>query len=940
MLDKTYHPAAVEGPTYRLWEEAGAFAAGRPDRTGARPYAIVIPPPNVTGSLHMGHALNNTLQDVLVRYHRLRGREVCWVPGTDHGGIATQNVMEKQLKAEGKTRKDLGREKFLGRMQDWTRDCKKTILGQLTRLGCSLDFQREAFTMDTERAKAVYYAFKKFFKDGLIYRALRLVNWCVRCGTALSDIEVEHEEQKGKLWHIRYPVVGEKDRFLVIATTRPETMLADTAVAVHPKDDRYRDLHGKKVILPLVEQEIPVIADDYVDREFGTGALKITPYHDTNDWDVWQRHKDKMDEPYTAIGFDGKMTILVPKEFQGLSREKARVAVVEALKEKGLLEKEEKYKNAVGACYRCQQLVETLPSYQWFMKMDSLAKTAAKAVDDGRFKISPATWHKPYTKWLGEIQDWCLSRQIWWGHRIPVWYDVEKLADKLFVMVETPKGNRVSAFLSAILDEDVGEGTTLDDVEKRGRWIFNCVGDLPKDGIHLGPDRPAGSGRWLQDQDVLDTWFSSALWPFSVFGWPENTPDLKFYYPTSVLVTGYEILYLWVARMQMVGLHFLEKVPFPDCVLHGIVRDNHGKKMSKSLGNVVDPLIMMDKFGTDAFRFALISQAYPGKDIPFSEDAVTGPRNFANKIWNSTRFVLMNMPEKAPEGGWGLAGLDASKLDLADRWILAEYQATLARVHEKMEAYNTAAAADELYGFLWDKFCDWYVELAKARFEDPEGGAVVRTILVSVLTGTLKMLHPFMPFITEELYQALKPYSGESALHTLASGEPKLPRDFSDAEAMKEMGFLMDATRALRALRSQLNVPPGLKLETVYEGSGVEGRALVERYGEYIKNLARLKSLAPSEEGRPAQSATAVAGGLSFYVPLAGIIDLDKESKRLTKEIDRLLKDLKRCESQLGNRSFIERAPEAEVAKIRQRKVDFESKQRVLADTLNSLKGS
>ncbi|MFH2203700.1 MAG: valine--tRNA ligase [Elusimicrobiota bacterium] len=907
MLDKAYSHEDVESRWTAAWKEAKLFHSKPSDQPS---YTIVIPPPNITGALHIGHALNNTLQDILIRYHRLRGREACWVPGTDHGGIATQNVMEKMLKQEGLTRHDLGREKFLGRMQTWSRETKNTILGQLTRLGCALDFSREAFTMDETRAAAVCHAFKQFYDQGLIYRDKRMVNWCVRCGTALSDIEVEHEERKGGLWHIKYPVVGEEGRFLTIATTRPETMLADTAIAVHPDDERYRDLHGKKAILPLVNIEIPIIADAYVDRSFGTGALKVTPYHDVNDFAIWQRHKDVMPAPPQVIGFDGRMTEQAPEKYRGQTRDKARDAVVADLEECGLLDKMEKYKNAVGTCYRCQQAIETLPSEQWFMKMGELAAKAGAAVDAGDFKLYTQSWTKPYRKWLADIHDWCLSRQIWWGHRIPVWYCPECLGDKL-------------------------------ELSGDDEYRLKSGGEKLERGVRVAASRPdkcaCGADRWVQDADVLDTWFSSALWPLSVFGWPEDTPDLRFYYPTKVLVTGYEILYLWVARMQMMGLYFKDRVPFDDALIHGIVRDNKGKKMSKSLGNVIDPLVMMDKYGTDALRFALAAQAHPGRDIPFSEDSLTGPRHFVNKIWNSTRFVLMNVPETAPAGGYALAELDGKSLELADRWILDAFAAAVERVHAHIQVYNVAAAADELYGFLWDDFCDWYVELAKIRLEDKSAdGRAARTILVQVLTATMKLLHPFMPYVTEELYGALKAHAGEKADYILRAGESRFTGELADREAAEKMAFVMGAVRALRALRSQLNVPPAMKLNVMFAGEDQHLETLLN-HAHYVRRLARLESFEKSPGERPPQSATAVVGGLTFYVPLAGVIDLAKERKRLAKEFDALCQELARCEKQLGNPSFVERAPAAEVEKIRCRQQDFASKKISLEGTLASL---
>ncbi|MBI3300306.1 MAG: valine--tRNA ligase [Elusimicrobia bacterium] len=896
MLEKTYAPADVEKRWVEAWSKARLF--GSAPVKGGRAYTIVIPPPNVTGALHIGHALNNTLQDVLIRWHRLHGREACWVPGTDHGGIATQNVMEKQLKAEKLSRRDLGRDAFLERMQAWTRDCKKTILGQLTRLGCALDFGREAFTMDEARAKSVHHAFAEFYKEGLIYRGARMVNWCVRCGTALSDIEVESEERKTKLWHLRYPA-ADGGEGLVVATTRPETMLGDTAVAVNPKDARYAALVGKKLKLPLTERLIPVVADEHVDSAFGTGAVKVTPAHDVNDFEIRQRHPEI--ETLQVIGFDGKLTPEAGK-YAGLSRELARDAVLKDLGD--ALVKTEDHKNAVGTCYRCQSTIEPLVAWQWFVKMAPLAEKARAALDDGRFKIHPASWAKPYRAWLENIKDWCVSRQIWWGHRIPVWYCQACNAGKLGSTSElynTPE-LKVAA-VSAARPE-------------------SC---------------PACGGKDLiQDPDVLDTWFSSALWPLSVFGWPEKTPDLDFYYPTDILVTGYEILYLWVARMQFMGLHFMDKVPFSAALMHGIVRDKAGKKMSKSLGNVVDPLLMMDKHGTDALRFALVSQAHPGKDIPFAEDSITGPRNFANKLWNSTRFVLdyALKNEPAPEGGYPLAGLDKAKLEVADRWILARFQEVSETARKDVESLDLAAAANCLYGFLWDDFCDWYIELSKAALADPERGEATKTILVQVLTGTLKLLHPFMPFITEELYQALKPYAGETAEFAFSAGAPVLT-GWEDSSAVKNMRFLRLAVDSIRRLRSILEVHPGAKLQAKYSGSGGWAEFLRDE-SETVMLLGRFESL-EKVDSRPPASAAAVAGTTAFYFAMEGLVDFEKARGRLAKELERLAKDQTKCDAILGNKSFVERAPEEEVAKVRVQRDETVARGAALKDTLEAL---
>ncbi len=856
MIGKAYDPKPVEQARLASWDAAKLAHSETQD--AGRPYTIVIPPPNVTGALHIGHALNNTIQDALIRHQRMRGRPSCWVPGYDHGGIATQNVMEKQLKSEKVDRHALGREAFLQRMQEWTGECRKTIGGQLQRLGCLLDWQREAFTMDDARAKAVYHAFKTLWERGLIYRGERLVNWCVRCGTALSDSEVEREERRGTLYHIHYRLVDGSDG-VVVATTRPITMFGDTAVAVNPNDARWKRLVGKKVLIPFIDREIPVIEDSGVEFEFGTGALKVTPAHDSNDWEIGLRHGLAA---IAAIGPDGKLTEAAGS-YAGLSREKAQDQIAADLETMGFLRKKEEHKSAVQLCYRCGSAIEPLLSLQWFVKQAELAQEPLRSLDAGEFKIYPKNWEKPYRNWLVNIKDWCVSRQIWWGHRIPVWY---KDGEAPLVSLDSP-----------------------------------------------------GAG-WTQDPDVLDTWFSSSLWPLAVFGWPEKTKDFADCYPTSTLVTGYEILYLWVARMQMMGLAFTGKAPFPDAVIHGIVRDKSGKKMSKSLGNVVDPLLIMDKYGTDALRFSLMAQAHPGKDIAFDEQTVVGARNFVNKIWNSTRFVLMNLPEAAPTGGYHLSQLSPCRLELADRWILSRYQEALAKASRALDAYDPAAAAEALYIFLWDEFCAWYIELAKARLLgiDGEDKENARTILVSALTGSLKALHPIMPFVTEEIYAAVKGYAGESSEFVLQGGYQTFDHDWSSHEVETEMRRVMSAVAAIRSLRSQLNVPPGLKIMALVEGPFA--RDLIEKHHVDMKVLAQLESLEPVRGGRPPQSAVAVADGAVFFIPLAGVIDFAKERERLAKDLVKAEGDIEKCAVKLRNLSAAASVPAEKVAQAQEQR--------------------
>jgi len=900
-LDKAYAPKPVEERWISAWKAAGLFSP-KP-QSGARPkFTVVIPPPNVTGALHLGHALNNTLQDVLVRWRRMAGDQTCWVPGTDHGGIATQNVMEKQLKAENLSRHDLGRDKFLERMQAWTRECKKIILGQLEKLGCSLDFSREAFTMDEARARSVRAAFKALWDKGLIYRGRRMVNWCVRCGTALSDIEVEFEERKGRLWHIHYPLADNSEG-VVVATTRPETLLGDTAVAVNPKDARYAHLIGKKLKLPLLGREIPVVADEAVDMEFGTGAVKVTPAHDPADFEIGERHSLPS---ITVISFDGRISA-EGGLYAGLSREQARQKIVEDLKASALLRKDEDYRHSVGVCYRCSSPIEPLVSLQWFVRMKELARPALEALESGNFAIRPGNWAKPYRDWLSGIRDWCVSRQIWWGHRIPVWYclDCNDLSSQPFHQAEDLKG--------VVSDEKPAA----------------C------------PYCRSQKGNFMQDPDVLDTWFSSSLWPMSVFGWPEKTRDFEAYYPTAVLVTGYEIIYLWVARMQMMGLEFTGRPPFSTAVIHGIVRDKSGRKMSKSLGNVVDPLVLMDKFGTDALRFSLMRDARLGKDVHFAEETVTGSRNFVNKIWNTARFALMNLPENpAPAYLLDALGREAP-LELADRWILSRYEALIDEISARMGAFEVAEAAEALYGFLWDEFCDWYVELAKIRLggADEKAKDACRTILVHVLAGTLKMLHPFMPFITEELYAQLKPYAGESADFLLAAGFSKAAPRWRDAASEERMSAVMEITGSIRALRAQLNVPPGLKIRAVAIGGSPETRALAQERTDYIQVLARLGDVefSADQESRRPQSATALARGMTFLIPLAGVIDFAKERARLEKELAKADSDVKKIAAKAENPDFLKHAQAEEVETARaQYRAALERKSR-LEETLSSV---
>ncbi|OGR58887.1 MAG: valine--tRNA ligase [Elusimicrobia bacterium GWC2_51_8] len=900
MLSKVYDPKPVETKWADAWQKDRLFIpCPSPKR---KPFVVVIPPPNITGALHMGHALTYTLQDVLVRYQRMLGREACWAPGTDHGGIATQNVLEKALKAEGKTRADLGREEFLKRMWAWYKECGATILNQLRKLGCSLDLNPDnvRFTMDSKRAASVYEAFRSLWAKGLIYRGARMINWCSRCGTALSDIEVEHEDEKSKLWHIRYPF-QDGSGSVTVATTRPETMLGDTAVAVHPEDARYKGMSGKMLKLPLTHRSIPLVADEGVEKDFGTGAVKVTPAHDPLDFEIGKRHNLEI---IRVISFEGHMTKICPSEYAGLSVQAARKRIVEDLNPAGLLVKEEHYKHSVSKCSRCNQHIEPLVSEQWFVKMKSQAAPAIAAAEKEEVKFYPPSWKKPFTDWLNNIQDWCISRQIWWGHRIPAWY-CRKCS---------------------------GPGLKFSDRGGLSRVSF-AQGAKPVVSFEKPPACPdCGGTDLLQDPDVLDTWFSSALWPFSIFGWPEKTKDLEYYYPASVLVTGYEIIYLWVARMVMSGIEHMGKPPFSQVYLHGIVRDRHGKKMSKSLGNVIDPLAMIEKYGTDAMRFSLMAQTLGGKDIPFSEETIIGGRNFVNKLYNVARFIQMYLPARP-------GPLTAERPDeLADRWILERYAAALDRSKAAMTEYDLPKAQDALYSFVWDELCDWYLELAKPRLAGPDKEKVMG-LLLELFTGSLKALHPFIPFITEELYANLKLYldksqatshrsqvkpdSGEQrrAGYLLEESWPAAAVAASDASALMEE--LMGVITQIRTARAQFEIPPGKAINALAASNDASALSRLKAGAGYIKLLAKVENFTLGVGlVKPPRSVSAISGPFNIYVPMDGAVDLEKEKGRLAKELERVRAESAQCLVRLNDPSFAARAPAAEVEKIKARSKD------------------
>lgn len=855
-IPKVYDPAFVEKKWYEFWEKNRYFHA-EPE-PGKKPFSIVIPPPNITGKLHMGHALDNTLQDILIRWHRMMGDNTLWMPGYDHAGLATQIKVEEVLKKEeGKTRFDLGREEFVKRVWAWKEEYGDRIINQLKCLGISCDWERKRFTMDEGCSRAVRETFVSLFEKGLIYKGTRITNWCVNCHTALSDIEVEHEDTPGHLWYVRYPVVGEEDTYLTIATTRPETIPGDTAVAVNPEDERYAKLIGKTLRLPILNREIPVIADSYVDTKFGTGAVKITPSHDPNDYEMGLRHN--LPE-IVVIGKDGVMTEEAGP-FAGLERYECRKQIVARLKEEGYLVKIEEHSHAVGHCQRCHNIVEPLVSTQWFVKMQPLVKAAVDCVTDGRTQFVPERFTKNYTGWMENIHDWCISRQIWWGHRIPVWYC-----------------------------DDCGEmSASRTDLEK-----------CPK----------CGSTHIHQDEDALDTWFSSALWPFSTMGWPDNTELLKQFYPTSVLVTGYDIIFFWVARMLIMGMEFMKEIPFEKVFIHGLVRDSQGRKMSKSLGNGIDPLEVIEKYGADTLRFMLITGNTPGNDMRFYWERVEGTRNFANKIWNASRFALMNMEGYDKDA-------ELAPYTLADKWILSRLQDTVKDVTGLLERFELGEAGRAIYDFIWSEVCDWYIEIAKPRLYNKEAAAERATaqhVLATVLVSAMKLLHPYMPFITEEIYQCL-PHEAESIM---ISKWPVADESLVDPEAERGMNAIMDSIKAIRNMRAEVNANPGKKIPAIMLVSE-DLREVVAHNDSYIKLLGGIDNLElrPLNGEKPENAMAAVVTGIEVYLPLAGLIDVEKETQRLSKELAAMEKDLQRAGGKLNNAGFLAKAPEDVIAKER-----------------------
>jgi valyl-tRNA synthetase len=912
MMDKTFDPASVEARVSNLWEAEGAFRAGRPERAGAQTFSVVIPPPNVTGSLHMGHALNNTLQDILCRFERMRGKDVLWQPGTDHAGIATQMVVERQLmdrKEPG--RREMGREKFLERVWTWKAESGGTIVGQLKRLGASCDWSRERFTMDEGLSKAVAKVFVELYRDGLIYKDKRLVNWDPKLLTAISDLEVQQIETKGHLWHFNYPLEGETydpedpATFITVATTRPETMLGDTAVAVHPQNEKLGHLIGRNVILPLVGRRIPIVGDEYADPEKGTGAVKITPAHDFNDFEVGKRHGltliNILDQearlvlsenpPFVEGVDDSEMLRSTIATLDGRDRALARKMIVEMMQAANCCPKIEAHTHMVPHGDRSGVVIEPWLTDQWYVDAKTLAQPALEAVRDGRTNFVPKNWEKTYFDWLENIQPWCVSRQLWWGHQIPAWY--------------SPWGG----VYVAETEEEAYAAALADGVER------NALTSDEAEALANDPVRLAETIR--RDEDVLDTWFSSALWPFSTMGWPdENDPALTRFYPTSVLVTGFDIIFFWVARMMMMGLHFMKEAPFRDVYIHALVRDEKGAKMSKSKGNVIDPLVLIDQYGADALRFTLAAMAAQGRDIKLATSRVEGYRNFATKLWNAARFAEMN--GCARKEGFAPAAVEQT----LNRWIVGEVARAASEITVALNAYRFNDAANAAYKFVWNVFCDWYLELAKPVLQGADGTAKdeTRATAAWVIDRIAKLLHPFMPFITEELWE-INGRSGPARSSILALSSWPAFEGMENPEAEAEIGFVVDLVSEVRSVRSEMNVPASALMDLVIVGAGAELRTMLQPWIETIKRLARLSDIAFHVQP-PAESAQMIVRGTTVALPLAGVIDIAAEKARLAKEIGKEEKEVAKVDAKLGNADFLKRAPEEVVEENRERRQD------------------
>ena len=921
MIEKTYQPHDIEPRISAAWEAAQAFRAGRPERRDAQPYCLVIPPPNVTGSLHMGHALNNTLQDVLCRFERMRGRDVLWQPGTDHAGIATQMVVERQLmERQQPSRRDLGREKFLERVWAWKAESGGTIVNQLKRLGASCDWSRERFTMDEGLSRAVAKVFVELHAEGLIYKDKRLVNWDPKLLTAISDLEVQQVEVRGHLWYIKYPVDEIEGAFITVATTRPETMLGDTAVAVHPTDERYAELVGNHVVLPLVGRRIPIIADEYSDPEKGTGAVKITPAHDFNDFDVGRRHHLAL---ISVLDTEGRLALVGNHAFlehvppspdldetltlDGLDRFVARKKIVARLEAAGLMEKIEPYTHMVPHGDRSGAVIEPFLTDQWYVDAKTLAARAIEAVRDGSTVFVPKNWEKTYFEWMENIQPWCISRQLWWGHQIPAWYG--------------PDGK---VFVAETEEEAVARALA---------YYTETEAITPEEGHDMALDPERRAAFLIRDEDVLDTWFSSALWPFSTLGWPDETEELKRFYPTNVLVTGFDIIFFWVARMMMMGLHFMKDIPFRTVYIHALVRDERGAKMSKSKGNVIDPLDLIDQYGADALRFTLAAMAAQGRDIKLAKSRVEGYRNFATKLWNACRFAEMNGCVAAP--GFDPAGAK----ETLNRWIAHETARAARGVTEAIEAYRFNDAAAVAYRFVWNLYCDWYLELAKPVLLGADGAAKTETraMVAWARDEILKLLHPFMPFVTEELWAVTAGAEQRATLLVLA---PWPAQDgVEDAEAEAEIGWVIDLVTAVRSVRAEMNVPPATFIPLVLVGAKQDAQKRAERWAEFINRLARLSAITFADAS-PRGAVQLVVRGETAAIPLAGVIDIVAERTRLKKELAKADADISRVDGKLANPDFLARAPEEVVEGEREKREEASARKAKLAEAFERLKAA
>lgn len=934
-LKKTYSPEDIEDRWYVFWEEKGYF---RPDSNAAKsPFCIVIPPPNVTGSLHMGHALNATIQDILIRWKRMMGFRVLWLPGTDHAGIATQNVVEREISKEGIDRHKLGRDAFIERVWKWKAEYGGRIIHQLKKLGASCDWSRERFTLDEGLSRAVREVFVRLFEEGLAYRDNRLINWCPRCHTALSDLEVEYEDIDGKLYNIKYPLT-DGSGYITVATTRPETMLGDTAVAVHPEDERYKSLIGRTLDLPLTGRRIPVVADPAVDPAFGTGAVKVTPAHDFNDDAIGKRHDLKS---ISVIAEDGRMSADAGERYIGLDRYACRKKVIEDLQELDLLEGDKKHRHSVGHCYRCKTIIEPILTIQWYVQIEPLAAEAVKAVEGKSIRLIPDQWENNYFAWMRDIKDWCISRQIWWGHQIPVWYCPDckgengmppqgEMIEHIFFEPIMLKDER--KVTGGIYSELRRSGISHDDIIKNSRIVRIPKGVKPicrKEDLKECPE--CGSRNIIRDPDVLDTWFSSALWPFSTLGWPEETEDLKTFYPTNVLVTGFDILFFWVARMIMMGLKFMNNVPFKDVYIHALVRDLKGQKMSKSKGNVIDPLVMIDKYGADAFRFTLAAFAAQGRDVRFSEDRVEGYRYFINKLWNAAKFIANN------EESWEKQPLHSCDMDidLPSRWILSRLAFTAEDVNRNLANYRFNDAANSIYQFVWHEFCDWYIELTKPILYNgsSEEKATILNCLFFVLEKTIQLLHPFMPYVTEELWSTVFKQSKSIMVSPYPEDLPKYP----DAE--EKMSYIINAVTGIRSVRGELNIAPSLEIMADIKTSSKEVEDILKNNLSAIMKLTRCKEINIGPDiTRLKGSAVSVKDKMEIYIPIEGLLNVKAEIERLWKEQAKLDDAMAAINKKLSNEDFVKNAPQAIVEKERVKFGDLTHKKVKIEENIKLLK--